>query len=508
MGRSVLIVDDEVLVRIGIRHSLEWEKNGFFIAGEASDGDECLEQVKKLTPDVIILDINMPKINGIEVLKKLKEWKYRGKIIVLTCYEELEYARSAMKYGASDYVLKTTIHEDGLLNALKELEFDREAAERRNMALPADRIREENMIKLLEGYPVSLEDFVIKPNHIFCISVKIRHLHEVLKRYEGKNPDFFYTSLQSMVRQVLTGQKECVFFPYKPDLIVIFFSFSFIPGTQECFLKIRQIADHLSAVLREYMALDTWIGVSTPKYKIELLLQAYQESILAIEESFIFPEKQIFYYEKENTEKMEVIFEQMEKGMEESVIDRAYDIVWEKSAEYFEAIRKNKRTDMHKRRKFLVNLMQLIRSLERESGNTENEIEKAENLDELETVIYQILNRYIEKSDSGESNYLIKKARGYLTEHFNKSVSLSDLADYMELSESYTSRLFNKVMGVNISAYVNELRIEQAKKLLLQTNKKIYEIASEVGYTSTTSFHIAFKKGTGVTPVEFRNKNF
>ena len=122
--RRVLIVDDEVLVRIGIKHSIAWEQNGFELIGEASDGKEALEMIQKLAPDIVILDINMPVLNGIEVLRELKEQKYKGKVIVLTCFNEIEYARSAMKYGASDYVLKTTLNTDELLNALLDLEFD------------------------------------------------------------------------------------------------------------------------------------------------------------------------------------------------------------------------------------------------------------------------------------------------------------------------------------------------------------------------------------------------
>ena len=119
--RRVLIVDDEVLVRIGIKHSIAWEQNGFELIGEASDGKEALEMIQKLAPDIVILDINMPVLNGIEVLRELKEQKYKGKVIVLTCFNEIEYARIAMKYGASDYVLKTTLNTDELLNALPQV---------------------------------------------------------------------------------------------------------------------------------------------------------------------------------------------------------------------------------------------------------------------------------------------------------------------------------------------------------------------------------------------------
>lgn len=511
--RSVLIVDDEVLVRIGIRHSVDWEKNGFQIVGEASDGDECLRLVERLCPDVIILDINMPKVNGIEVLKTLKQQKYRGKVIILTCYEELEYARKAMKYGAVDYVLKTTINEEGLFHALKELEFEEEQEERKEAnpleaSTAKDRSEKECFIRLLTGYPVSLENSVIKPAHIYCIAVKIRHLEEVLARYSDKKQDYFHTTLESMLEQALAGQKECVFIQYKPDMILIFLSFSFLPGTQECLLKIRQIANHLSVVLRDYMALTTRIGISTPKYKRESIPEAYQEALWAIEEGMIFPDRQIFYYEQGERKQQEPLMKQQEKEMEALVVERSYQEALEKAESWFESIRRQKGAGISSRREFLAGLLRLIKSLEQVDENIEEAFRQAETLDEMETVVYRVFSQYIAGEERGEQHYLIKKAGEYLALHYKEPITLGDLAAYMELSESYTSRLFNREMGMNIAAYVNDLRIEEAKKLLLNTNQKIYEIADEVGYASTTAFHIAFKKSEGMTPAEFRNKNY
>ena len=92
---KVLIADDEVLVRIGVIHAIDWGKNGFEIVGEATDGESCLRLAERLQPDLIVLDINMPGMNGIQVLQKLKEQRFFGKVIMLTCYDEFEYVREA-----------------------------------------------------------------------------------------------------------------------------------------------------------------------------------------------------------------------------------------------------------------------------------------------------------------------------------------------------------------------------------------------------------------------------
>ena len=126
---GVLIVDDEVLVRIGIIHAVAWEENGFEIIGEASDGESCLQMARKYQPDLIVLDINMPGMNGLQVLNRLKEEGYSGKVIMLTCYEEFEYVREALRGGADDYVLKSNLNESSILSAILRLDFNRRPEE-------------------------------------------------------------------------------------------------------------------------------------------------------------------------------------------------------------------------------------------------------------------------------------------------------------------------------------------------------------------------------------------
>lgn len=329
--RRVLIVDDEVLVRIGIKHSITWDQNGFELIGEASDGKEALEMIQKLAPDIVILDINMPVLNGIEVLRELKEQKYKGKVIVLTCFNEIEYARSAMKYGASDYVLKTTLNTDELLNALLDLEFD-DNNSNEPLTLPSrEKMSEEEAVtRILEGYESDFQSKKLKASNLYCILVKIEQLSEVLDRYKEKKPDFFYTSLHSMIGQVVAGQKECVYIQYKPNRCVIFLSFSGQPSTQECYLKIRAIVNHLAQVLKEYLALCIHIGVSSPLYTMQLC-KAYEEAEIAIQESFILPESSIFYYEEMNEVEQKTEFRKSERALEKAITDKNSTQVWEET---------------------------------------------------------------------------------------------------------------------------------------------------------------------------------
>lgn len=499
MKRRVLIVDDEVLVRIGIRHSVDWERCNFTIAGEASDGAECLRLMEKLLPDVIILDINMPKVDGIEVLKQIREMDFPVKVIVLTCYDEIEYARKAMKYGASDYVLKTTIHEDGLLNALNDLKFDEN--EKKQDIQEDERSQQEILNSILAGKTADTSKLVLKENHLFCIGIKILQIQEIKKRYTGKKEDYFQVSLQSLIRQALTGITESVLLQNETDYVYIFLSFSSLNSSAECIIKMRQIAERLSWVLQQYMALNVRIGVSELHYSFDNIRQCYDEVCQTILSGILYSEKKVFYfetYENENNEKEKRI---LEKEIKALILDRRYEDCLSKLKKYYEHIRISKGQGLKKNLNFLKEILFLVDNIENEETDMAEKVLRMDTFDEIQDFINKKIASHVRSSD----NFLVNKAVSYLKEHYKEQISLSSLAAYMELSESYMSRLFNKEIGENISSYINHLRLTEAKYLLKNTNMKIYEIALEIGYSSTTAFHIVFKKSEGITPAEYRN---
>lgn len=509
MKRKVLIADDEILVRIGIKHSVDWEANGLEVIGEAADGKVCLELVLKYNPDLIILDINMPEIDGIQVLKELKKINFKGKVIVLTCYEELEYVKQALKNGASDYVFKTNIKENGLLNAIQEISFEaNEMSAQENQEIVREMIEERDLIRIIEGYPYKEGATKLRPFNLFCIICMIGDIEKVEERYQNKGMELFYNALHTIIKQILSRHQECIFTQYKADTIVIFISMSKISGMQECILQIRQLVQHLFITLREYLAVDGTIGVSDVKFSIAAMKEAYDEAMHAISQRFISPQKDIFYFEraaKDSKDSAELL-QKAEKKIRLAVFNKNYEILHEELAQYFETIRKGRINDSEKIKEFLSDVIKLVQSYEKDwNVEYEEKMYKQASLEEAEAVIYQFLNNYISVTENNEGNYIIRRAEEYIRENYAKKISLYEIANYLELSESYTSRLFNKYKGRNIPTYINELRIEKAKKFLKETNMKIYEIASKVGFVSNTAFYIAFKKSEGISPIEFRN---
>lgn len=508
---KVLIADDEVLVRIGIIHAIDWAKNGFEIVGEATDGESCLRFAERLQPDLIVLDINMPGMNGIQVLQKLKERNFRGKVIMLTCYDEFEYVREAMRGGASDYVLKAGMNETGLLDAVKRLEYGgkNEKYSTNNQELKTEQL----LRRRLEGCSVGEEEqFGFREDGFWCVAVKIKNISDTEKRYEQRGMDLFYRSLLSILEQTLQGYDEYDVLLYDRSTAAIFVSFSTTPSMQEKLLKIRRLAGHLLAALQNYLDLSLELGVSGLCYGKNEIRKAWEQAQMVLDRAFI-EKGTLFYFTdfQDEYNRQSQIYQQLREAeiqLKKTVLDDQAEQIREGLQAYFEQIRRSRIVSARQVREFCLDVMKLLQARKKDWKDLEilDHFVEQETLEEAESCIYAWLDQILPPMVDQNANWQVRRACDYIRKYYKKDLNLTEIARYLQLSESYTSRIFNREMGMNIPAYINQIRLERAKELLRYSNQKIYEIALDVGYLSTTAFHVAFKKQTGITPAEYRNQ--
>lgn len=510
---KVLVVDDEILVRIGIIHAIRWEDNGFEIVGEASDGESCLQMAERLRPDLIVLDINMPGMNGIQVLHELKERDYPGKAIMLTCYDEFEYVREALKGGASDYVLKSNLNENGLLGSILSLDYGDEKQAGREEQFDQKIMAEKYLRQKIDGFSCGRDGKLTFSVSCFCvIAGRIRNMDKVLSRYEQKGMELFYSSLNSILEQALQRYREYDVIQYTMDTIGIFISFSDTSSTQEIHLRIRRLVPHIHSIVQNYLDLDMIFGISSFQFGEKEIKKAWEQAGLMLDRSF-FEKRDIFFFDDlyEYYRNRDAVYKEItdrEVQLKSCIVDGRLEEIREGIQAYFEQLRKGKIAESRYVVSFCQDVVKLIQAQGRNWGDIQilQEISEQETLEEMESLIYAYLDKVIPESGDQNANWLVRRACEYIRENYRQDITLSNIAEYLELSESYTSRIFNKQMGMNIPAYINQLRIEEAKELLKSTNKKIYEIAVEAGFSSTTAFHVAFKKQEGITPIEFRNQ--
>lgn len=510
---KVLIVDDEVLVRIGIIHAFAWEENGFEIVGEAADGEGCLQMARKCKPDLIVLDINMPGMNGLQVLQRLKDEDYPGKVIMLTCYDEFEYVREALRCGAADYVLKSNLSECGLPDAVLRLDYgtDKQPDTENTLSqkIKCEIYLRQKMDGCFFGDTVELD---FHPACFCAVACKIRGIEKVEARYARKGMDLFYRSLNSLLEQALQNCPEYNMLQYDRENVGIFLSFSDMTSTHDIWMRIRRLLPHMHSIIQNYLDVDMLFGVSAFVHGEEEIKKAWEQACAMLERGFL-EKREIFYYDdvRENFQRKDEALKTLEKQevlLKEQIIDERLDEVREGMQAWCEQIRKGKVADSGHIKDFCQDIIKLIQAKEKSWSDLDiaEKIKEQETLEETETLVYTYLEQILPERTDQNTNWQVRRACDYIKEHYRKDLNLNCIAEYLELSESYTSRIFNKYMGMNIPAYINQVRIEQAKELLKNTNKKIYEIAQETGYISTTAFHIAFKKQEGITPIEFRNQ--
>ncbi len=520
---KVMIIDDEVLVRVGLKTTIDWEAIGFTIAAEAANGEQGYENYLKYKPDVIITDIKMPKQDGLWLIDKIRKEDKEAKILVLTCYDEFSYVRKALKAGAYDYILKSEIEDEELIKlmvSLKEkMDSENKAeTERNHKTDPEDLKRtavsylmkkgfhmDERLEKTLEYLKFPLTDtfFVF-----LCISA-----------FPDKEAKTDTVQVNNAVMNILFEQLNQNAVAYidiqQPDVNLLFLS---SPDLKPAGIK-KMFAVAANGAMQ-------YFGISLHGVYSNVFGRAEQAGGVYSE----FSEKaQILFYKMENTNRIipmdsihfnePDIFE-LKKNYNKNIVeaighenlDKVREII-EEAGQYFESgyvspmivkmFYSNLIGDLFSSYGLFLSERQMF-----ESHKTYHyQIEHSERLDKIEKLLKDVsekLIRVIRDMRYHNSKLMINQALNFIKYHYTEKISLDDVAKELNVSKHYLSSIFKKETGENMSLYINRLRIEKAKQLLLQSDIRIKEVFEKVGYSDQQYFSKVFKRITGKTVNEYK----
>ncbi|KUO67808.1 MAG: hypothetical protein APF77_12240 [Clostridia bacterium BRH_c25] len=527
---KVLIVDDEVLVRVGLKTTIDWEANGFTVVAEASNGEQGYEQYKKHMPDVIITDIKMPKRDGLWLVEEVRKENHYVKILVLTVYDEFSYARKALKVGADDYILKSEVEDEELIAVMKSIKKKIDA-DTRTKHIQDKEIMNVNAIKrsiltdmiksnfniddnLLErcrsiGFPMENSRFAFAG-----ISIG-NDIHEneaepnPLKQTDNAILNILFDLFaERSVEYIHTHQKEGYKFLLSSDILA---------GNE----LNRMLTSAINAA-RQYFDCSLNIVYTNAFDDIKKTFAVYKEFIdkeqilfyksgikffITNIDSVNFAEPNVFDLKRQyNKQFIEAI------GQENK--DRTKKLIHEVSS-YFDQNSVNPKIV----RIFYSNLMGdifsnygLILENDLELKNHEYYHYQIENSDHQQSIMHLFIAftektiNEIRKTRYTNSKVLINRAINHIQYHYDEKISLDDVARELHISKHYLANAFKKATGENMSLYINKLRIEKAKRLLLKSDGKIKEIFDEVGYSNQQYFSKVFKKITGMTIMEYKEK--
>jgi two-component system response regulator YesN len=521
---KIMIVDDEMLVRIGVKSLVNWQELGFEIVAEASNGQSAYEKYVALRPDIVITDIKMPKQDGLWLAKKIKEDNPNTEIIFLTCYDDFSYAKEAIKLRVSNYIIKAEMEEEELRKILLEKKKKLDALGELSGV-------NENSKLLLRKQQEHLLGLLLSDN---------RSIELIREEFEKANVEWNtkrYSFLQFDFRTGLKNDKdvnyhtaniiaaclELIINKFQDEDVEIF-SKQF-GKSATCFLmaqnlnelKIQKCIDNLQSSIKQYFN----IGFKSANSPITNTIEDtrnYLEWVFKVSD-YLFYISDGEHLTKETMKKhsdgqfiydaaMVKEFSQLiEEGDSEGIYRKIDEL--EKQLDQLRGNSLEVKLELSHMINDILKRFDVFFQEDNDVFIFQKKVINAEELKEVIDIIREFVKNLIDDFVTNRvdnSELLIKKAVQYIDDNYDKKISLEDIAGYVGISKYYFSVLFKKEKDITFSNYLNTVRIEKAKQLLKNSQITINDMVYEVGFNDSQYFSKIFKKYVGMTVTEYRSK--
>lgn len=528
-----MLIDDDYPVLELVSNSVLWEDLGLQLDGVYENGAIAFEKASLNMPDILITDIGMPKMNGIELIQRLKEKKPSLCIVILSCHSEFHYAQQAMKLNVQDYLIKDTFDPDDLYKLMEhfkqkldqERETDKRHVELKHMENNSKVMLKNNFIRNMIHRPIldrkewlkEAQSFGLDLESGVCLPVIgfVDHYQLTTKRFNSD--DIFKFAMDNVMDEMVRenggsaihfsyGTKETfVIHTFKPSLKVNIFD--------HVNSDLKQIQSALQKSLKVSMSFLIGEICRTPeelKRNVTELLTAHNQrfylkkSELSKIQAIQYNKEDIFrYFEKALSEFRELMIQQKSDELTQAVMKWMKLIEEEKYPQ--EAVK-----DWVL--KLMLDLKLKFQSMRhfRSSYSAETlhkEIGAFDSLEQLEDWLIHyfrtamlVVGDILEQSSRTE----VVSAIHYVSQHLHERISLENISQHLHLNSSYFSRLFRKETGETFIEYVTKTKMERAKELLDQTDYTVNKICEMLGYDNQSYFIKTFKTYTGLTPIEYR----
>lgn len=526
---SFIIVDDEPEIREGIRDNIPWTDLGFTFAGSYPNGNEALEAVERDAPDVLMTDINMPFMDGLSLSERVLSVAPETKIIILTGYDDFEYARKALQLQVYDFILKpvTPMEFKRSLAKLK-LKLDEEHGARRDY----ERLKRQ----LAESLPLLRERFLnrlLTPGGpggdlgerlaYFSLPIPVEgaaYLTMVLdfdRSAGGEKSDMDVLAERNLIEESIPETYPSVVFQDSADRVVVL---GWAESEDQLYRESLKVAEFLRSRLLRATFESVVVGLGEGAEDIALVGESYQDALRALTYSRINGVKTVMAYREilgkiargrrvtENWGKL--IGASLKTGTLDAAVAHVEGMIdsYRKSVfvpdEYYRSLRMN-----------LASILQILDDLEipeseifRDGRDPFSEIRDLVNLEAARAWFSGLatdIARFLGNRQENFARSKVREAVDYLEERYgDPDLSLASMCKDLYISTSYFSAVFKKFQERTFVEFLTDLRIRKAMDLLRTTNLKTYEIALRVGYRDAHYFSLSFRKATGSTPTSYR----
>jgi two-component system response regulator YesN len=529
---KILLVDDEAIVREGIKERIDWDELGLICVGDCENGLEAMEAVEQLQPDIIVTDINMPFVDGLELTRYVVNHSPLTKIIILTGYDDFSYAQQAIKLKVHDFILKpiTSAEMRKVLEKVK-LEIDDD----RQVHGDFDRLKKQ----LNESLPLLKERFL---ERLVTSMVPAREREERLRYFKiqliGKwfmslivDVDHFpdgYASWDkellrfavfNVIQEVLESEAESTMFRNRDEKIIVI-----LAGEQEqLYDKVQRIAESIRQLIQRYFKFTVTIGIGHGCGSLTELPQAYTSALAAVQYRFLLGTNRVISIM--DMEGYRAVNEKKPQDWDHLVISCIKTGTEAELKHTIEKVIEHYRTAFPAIKQCYIHIQKLIIAIIRalnelglkeedifgENMNPITYIYEFQTLEQVETWLFSHCRDAIRKVVENGNDYCnqqVRAAEEYLKQNFaDEGLSLNELCKHVHMSTSYFSSVFKSRTGKTFVEYLTAVRMDKAKELLKMTSLKTYEIALQSGYQDPNYFSMLFKKYSGDTPTEYRLKS-
>ena len=534
---KVFLVEDEMVIRRGIKNSIDWEKEGYIFCGEASDGELAYPMIIKEKPDILITDIRMPFMDGLELCKLVKEDLPNIKILILSVYDEFDYAKEAIRLGVTEYLLKP-ISSGKLLEALNGVS---ESIRREKEDKDLVRKYMEEMRENTEHEKQKFFEQMIAGNLSMADALETGKKYEMNLSAGMYNLLLFRFTLGEENRKSgeLLGEAEYAIKKLTERLEYVFefqrdvegWAFLLMADNEEQMSeRVKELSKDLEEIMKNYSTITYFGGIGQPVARLRELEESFREAERALAARFTMELNRIISVEDirmaQNVDTLDDIeitsFGEIEKTrtmLEKFLNNGAEDEIDEFVDVYINELPEENLKSVLMRQYIIMDAYIVMMSfcekiegiegeMQAQSEELKNSMKTIQTLEEIKNYIRMLLKKIIGVRDtiSGRRySDIIEIAKDQIRKtYMSDEISLNTIAAEVGMSPSYFSSIFSKEMGKTFVEYLTEIRMDRAKELLMCSSMKTSEIGYEVGYKDPHYFSYIFKKTQNCTPKEFR----
>ena len=539
---QVLLVDDEPLILTGIQSMINWEDYDCVITDKASNGKQALEKMEKSMPDIVITDIKMPVMTGIEFMQECRDRGYDTVFILLTNLEEFSLAKSALALGAADYLVKMEMTQEMMGNSLKRAtemcnqkriltdkiphrEFHPKDVKQtatgffRDILEKAGNLSDEFRKKWQEPVEkMELEQLYENGVLMWIRPYKDRDLFENVSEDDRKEMlDYAQSLMEQFMNRIHSG---CCTLVWKRMGIL-----AILPGQNRTEKYYRDTGKKICNILEDYFGCQTLVAISAPMEDIWGGSKRALSQIKKIQEFYYYhsnepvvlvSDVEAHFWEERHARHDTFDISFLKKDLRQALVQQdkeKVNSVFEELSALF--------TEFHPAREQVVNacanLYYFFLSYVEEDALIKEEMPYPSVVMEilLECFTLKAHTRWLLKFGSwvgntmenfhrgSKTDKIVEAAKEYVRENYGEKLTLAAIASKIGISQGYLSSVFKKQTGGNLNDYINQMKIEKAKELLEKHEYMMYEISDMLGFENPYYFSKVFKKLTGITPSEY-----